>query len=97
MNNATITPMPALCNPEKLNAKELVAHINYLQDAVLQQGQAMHDTSIQLGEMCGIAKTLASHLYALVDAFDEGDQKAIAVQLTMLSERRKSFKKPGVH
>lgn len=97
MTHATITPMPTLCNPEKLNAKELVEHINYLQDAVLQQGQALHDTSVKLGEMCGLANTLASHLYALVDAFDEGDQKAIAVQLTMLSERRKSFKNPGVH
>ena len=97
MSGATITRMPTLCNPEKLNSKELVEHINYLQDAVLQQGSALHDTSVKLGEMCGIVNTLASHLYALVDAFDENDQEAIAVQLKMLSERRKSFKKPGVH
>lgn len=92
MNGPMIVPMP-----EKLDKKALVEHANYLQDAIIQQGKVLNDVNSKLTEMCILSNTLANHLYALVDAFDGGDQMNLTSHLQELSNRRKSYKKPEVH
>jgi hypothetical protein len=99
MNGVTITMLPTLCAPQMLNKKELVEQVNYLQDAILRQGQTLNDVSSKLGEMCLLANTLSSQLYALIDSFDANDREAITLQLRQMSERRKLFEqqKERVH
>ena len=97
MNGPTITMMHTMCTPEKLGKKELVEQVNYLQDAMLQHGQSLHEANCKLAETCRLANTLADHLYKLADAYDIGDQSSILLQVKHLSERRKSYKKPEVH
>lgn len=53
--------------------------------------------AVQLSNMCWNAHQLSAQLWALVDAYDENDMEAIAVQLKAISEQRKSYKKPEVH
>lgn len=91
------TMMPTMCVPEKLRKQELVEQYRYMEDAMLRQGQQLHDMSGKLAEMCGWANCLASQLYALVDSYDANDTAAIAVQLKAMSDRRKSFVKARVH
>ncbi len=97
MNNATITQMPTLCVPEKLDRKEAIDHINYLQNSILEQGQTLHDVCCKLHDMNKMALHLESLLGALVDSYDAGDQAAILHQIKQLSERCRSYKKPEVH
>lgn len=92
----TITMMPTLCVPEKLDKKALIDQVNYLQDAIMQQGDQLHDAKCRLAETSKLANTLADHLYKLADAYDAGDQASILLQVKHLSERRKSYKKPEV-
>lgn len=86
--NATITQMPTLCAPEKLSKEELIKQVNYLQDAVFEQGQHLHEESSERAQACIIANHLASQLHALMDSYDAGDQAAILLQVKNLSEQR---------
>lgn len=91
MNGATVTMMPTLCVPERLDRDALIAQVNYLQDHLMDQGMTMHEVCSKLAEMNQVANRLSSLLYALIDAFDENDQAAIEVQLRKLSDQRKQF------
>lgn len=82
---------------EKLDNKALAAHCTYLQEATISLAQQLSESCAKLKEMCVCASDLGAQLYALVDAFDADDQEAISVQLKQMSDRRKSFQKPGVH
>lgn len=98
MNGATITMIPTLCNPEKLSKEELIEQVSYLQDAIFEQGQKLHEESSERAQACIIANHLASQLHALMDS-DAGDQAAILLQVKNLSEQRakQSKQKAKVH
>lgn len=97
MNGPTITQMPTLCAPEKLDRKALIEQVNYLQEHLLKEGQMLHEVSHKLHEMIDLSHALSSHLYALCDSYDAGDQAAVLLQVKKLSERRAEFKKEKVH
>lgn len=97
MNGQTITMMPTMCIPEKLNKKELVEQYKYMEGQAFKQGQALHDVCCKLHDINKMALHLESLLGALVDSYDANDQEAIAVQLKAVSERRKPYKKQEVH
>lgn len=88
MNNAIITQMPTLCVPEKLEKKELIEQVNYLQDECILTGQRLHETSCRLSDLVVMANVLASHIGALVDSYEAGDQAAILLQVKKLAESR---------
>jgi hypothetical protein len=96
MSGATITQMPTLCVPEKLNKQELIDQVIYLQKAIFQQGQQLHEANSLQHQTCIIANHLASQLHALMDSFDAGDQAAILLQLKELAESR-TKRKAKVH
>ncbi|MEW6562729.1 MAG: hypothetical protein AB1400_05785 [Pseudomonadota bacterium] len=91
MNGVTVTQMPTLCAPEKLDREALIQQLNYLQDYLMDQGMTMHEVCSKLAEMNRLANNLSSLLYSLIDAYDENDQAAIEVQLRKLSDQRKQF------
>lgn len=95
--NQTINVMPVMIEPEKLSKQELLERCKEQHQTMILQDKAIQDACGKLAEMCICAHNLASQLYALVDAFDNNDKDAIALQLRQLSDRRKSFKKPVVH
>ncbi len=93
----TINVMPLLIAPEKLGKKELLEKCKEQHQTMILQDQTIQSACFKLAEMCRCAHDLGAQLYALVDAFDENDQEAITVQLKAMSDRRKSYIKPGVH
>lgn len=97
MNFPSINVMPILVEPEKLSKQELLEKCKDQQQTMILQDKAIQVACDKLAEMCQCANNLASQLYALVDAFDNNDRDAIALQLRQLSDRRKSFQKPVVH
>lgn len=97
MNGLNSTRLSYLEEPEKLSKKELLAAFKNIEDVAMMQNQKLREVKSKLSETCTLANTLADHLWTLVDSFEENNQAAIADQLGMLSERRKSFKKPEVH
>lgn len=96
MNSATITKCVTLCTPEKLSREELIAQVNYLQDAALKDFLVMSDVNSTLNEVRGVAHRLDAMLGALVDSYDAGDQAAILLQVKKLSEQR-AARKAKVH
>jgi uncharacterized coiled-coil protein SlyX len=97
MNSPIITMMPILCDEKKLDQKELVEQINYLQDAILRQDSTLLELSVMLAKMNHLANILNTHLYVLLDSFEENDDVAISVYLKKLSDLRKSAGKVKVH
>lgn len=96
MNNAIIPPMPQ-ADPAKFSKEELLKAFLLLQEVESIHSRKLREVNSKLAEMCVCAHELGAQLYALVDSFDANDQEAIAAQLKAMSERRKSFKKPGEH
>jgi len=97
MNGPTITMMPTMRNPENLSHQELIEQYKYMEEAMFKQGQTLHDVNCKLAKMNQLCHQLHSQLLALVDAHDENDQEAIAVQLKAMSDQRKSFMIAKVH
>jgi hypothetical protein len=87
----------ALCMPEHLDREELIAYIRYLQGIVAKQSENNLLMCDRLTTTISITNHVVANLGALIDAHEENDQEAIAVQLQALSERRKAFRKPVVH
>lgn len=96
MNGPIVTQLPTLCAPEKLSREELIKQVNYLQDAVFEQGQHLHEEKAERSQACAIANHLAAQLHALIDSYDAGDQAAILLQVKNLSEQR-AKQKAQVH
>lgn len=96
MNGVTITKCVTLCNPEKLSREELIAQVNYLQDAALKDAITMSEVVSSRNEICGVAHRLDAMLGALVDSYDAGDQAAILLQVKQQSEQR-AARKAKVH
>ncbi len=97
MNTTAITVMPTLFEPEKLSKKELIEKCKEQHQTMILQDKAIQSAVSKLADTCRNAFDLAAQLHALVDAYDENDQAAITVQLKAMSDRRKSYIKPGVH
>ena len=94
---SSINVIPILIEPEKLSKQELLEKCKAQQQTMILQDATIQAVCGKLHAMCNTAHNLASQLYALVDAFDNNDRGAIALQLRIISDRRKSFQKPVVH
>lgn len=97
MNRAIITSLPTLCNPEKFDLKELREQYKLLEGDAIRQAQQLSDVCAKLHEMNVLAQDLSAIIYALCDSYEAGDQAAILLHVKKLAERRKAYKKPGVH
>lgn len=95
--NTAITHMPILIAPEKLGKPELVEKCKEQQQTMILQDRTIQALNHKLAEVCGIANRLGVQLEELAGFFEENNQTMIYVRLKTLSERRKSFKKQGVH
>jgi hypothetical protein len=93
--NFSITEMPTLCTPEKLNRKQLIEQVNYLQKEAFEQvmdlDSRLGECSEKLYQTHKIAGQLNAQLLALCDSYDAGDQAALLLQLKKLSDRRKEY------